>query len=143
MRLLWTGLILTSILIVFSFSRRSGPVRELPPPPAQPRPSNSLMRWGRSIAAPEPLDRRHHRMGALPPMRCACADLRQAPISAEELAAAIRRRFPERRSAASKHDLRPAKMRDSNEKIEPRAALKVIQTLHHHRQMLIERRRAG
>ena len=30
--LLWTGLILISILIIFSFSRRSGPVREMPPP---------------------------------------------------------------------------------------------------------------
>ena len=31
--MLWIGLPLLALLVVFSFSRRSGPVRDLPPPP--------------------------------------------------------------------------------------------------------------
>ena len=93
--LLWTGLILLSILIVFSFSRRSGPVRELPPP-ARATPIEFLDALGslyRSAGASSTAV--SHRVGAFPPLcTCASADCARRSVSAEELAAAIRRRFP-------------------------------------------------
>jgi hypothetical protein len=61
--------------------------------------------------------------------------LRQASVSAEELAAAIRRRFPNA-DPNLEADLSACEDARLNEKIEPRAALKIIQSLHHHRQML-------
>src|SRR6185503_1422761 len=68
--------------------------------------------------------------------------LRQSRVSAEELAIAIRRRFPGADSNLEA-DLRSCEDATRNEKIEPRAALKAIQTLHHHRQQLMEAARPG
>jgi hypothetical protein len=63
--------------------------------------------------------------------------LRQASVSAEELAAAIRRRFPSA-DPSLEADLTACEDARLNEKIDPRAALKAIQTLHHHRRLLAE-----
>jgi hypothetical protein len=63
--------------------------------------------------------------------------LRQASVSAEELAAAIRRRFPTA-DASLEADLATCEVARLNEKIDPRAALKAIQTLHHHRRLLAD-----
>jgi hypothetical protein len=68
--------------------------------------------------------------------------LQQSRISAEELAAAIRRRFPDA-DPSLEEDLRSCEDATRNEKIDPRAALKAIQTLHHHRQLLMETSRPG
>jgi hypothetical protein len=140
--LLWTGLILTSILIVFSFSRRSGPLRELPPP-ARATPIEFLEALGslyRSAGASTTavvIAWERFRRYAL-----RICGLRQAPITAAELAASIRRRFPDA-DPSLEADLTACEEARSNEKIEPRAALRIIQTLHRHRQMLADASRPG
>jgi len=138
--LLWTGMILTSILIVFSFSRRSGPLRESPAPP-RATPIEFLDALGslyRSAGASatavsiawERFRRTALRICGLPPAR----------MSAEELGAAIRRRFP-MAEPGLEADLRSCEDATHNEKIEPRVALESIQTLHHYRQMLVDAER--
>jgi hypothetical protein len=140
--LLWTGLILVSILIVFSFSRRSGPVREMPPP-ARATPIEflealgSLYRSAGASSTAVTISWERFRRYAL-----RLCGLRQAPVSAEELAAAIRRRFPNADSSLEA-DLAACEDARLNEKIEPRAALKVIQMLHYHRQMLAAASKLG
>ncbi|WP_109486149.1 DUF4350 domain-containing protein [Occallatibacter savannae] len=141
-RLLWVGLILTSILIVFSFSRRSGPVRELPGAPrATPieflDALGSLYRSAGASSTAVSIAWERFRRSAL-----RMCGLRQSKISADELAAAIRRRFPNA-DAALEDDLRSCEEAARNEKIEPREALKAIQTLHHHRQLLMAAARSG
>ena len=133
--LLWTGLILISILIIFSFSRRSGPVREMPPP-ARATPIEflealgSLYRSAGASTTAVTIAWERFRRYAL-----RLCGLRQAPVGAQELAAAIRRRFPSV-DPSLEADLSACEDARLNEKIEPRAALKVIQLLHHYRQML-------
>ena len=140
--LLWTGLILISILIVFSFSRRSGPVREMPPP-ARATPIEflealgSLYRSAGASTTAVTIAWERFRRYAL-----RLCGLRQAPVGAEELAAAIRRRFPNA-DPSLEADLAACEDARLNEKIEPRAALKVIQLLHHHRQMLAAASKIG
>lgn len=135
--LLWTGLILLSILILFSFSRRSGPVRELPPP-ARATPIEfldalgSLYRSAGASSTAITIAWERFRRYAL-----RLCGLRQASVSAVELAAAIRRRFPQA-DPSLEADLTACEDARLNEKIEPRAALKIIQTLHRHRLMLTE-----
>lgn len=140
--LLWTGLILISILIVFSFSRRSGPVREMPAP-ARATPIEflealgSLYRSAGASSTAVTIAWERFRRHAL-----RLCGLRQAPVGAEELAAAIRRRFPTV-DLSLEADLSACEDARLNEKIEPRAALKVIQLLHRHRQMLAGASRLG
>jgi hypothetical protein len=140
--LLWTGLILISILIVFSFSRRSGPLREATGP-ARATPIEFLDALGslyRSAgAAPTAITIAWERFRRYALRLCG---LRQAPMSAADLAAAIRRRFPNA-DPALEADLAACDHARQNEKIEPRQALKLIQTLHRHRQMLAEAAKPG
>jgi hypothetical protein len=135
--LLWTGVILISILVVFSFSRRSGPVRELPPP-ARATPIEflealgSLYRSAGASSTAVTIAWERFRRYAL-----RLCGLRQASVSAEELAAAIRRRFPNV-DPSLEADLATCENARLNEKIDPRDALKAIQSLHHHRRLLAE-----
>jgi len=141
-RLLWAGLILTSILIVFSFSRRSGPLRELPPAPRTTPIEfldalGSLYRSAGASSTAVSIAWERFRRNAL-----RMCGLRQSRVSADELAAAIRRRFPNA-DATLEDDIRSCEDAARNEKIEPREALKAIQTLYHHRQSLIDAARPG
>ena len=135
--LLWTGLILVSILIILSFSRRSGPMGELPAP-ARATPIEflealgSLYRGAGASSTAATIAWERFRRYAL-----RLCGLRQAPINAAELASVIRRRFPHA-DAQLEADLVACEEARLNEKIEPRAALKVIQTLHRYRQMLAD-----
>jgi hypothetical protein len=135
--LLWAGLSLVAILVVFSFSRRSGPVQVFPAP-ARATPVEfldalgSLYRSAGATSTAVSIAWERFRRNAL-----RSCGLRQAAVSAEELAAAIRRRFPNA-DAALEADLRACEDATLNDKIEPRAALKIIQMLHHHRQMLVD-----
>ena len=140
--LLWIGLILLSTLIIFSFSRRSGPVRELPPPVrATPieflEALGSLYRSAGASSTAVTIAWERFRRYAL-----RLCGLRQSPVSAEELAAAIRRRFPNA-DFSLETDLAACEDARLNEKIDPRTALKMIQLLHHHRQMLDQAARSG
>jgi hypothetical protein len=141
-KLLWTGLILTFVLVIFSFSRRSGPLRESPPSPrATPveflDALGSLYRSAGANSTAVSIAWERFRRSAL-----RICGLRQSRVSAEELAIAIRRRFPNA-DPALEADLRSCEDATRNEKIEPREALKAIQMLHLHRQQLSEAVRPG
>jgi hypothetical protein len=140
--MLWTGMILVTILIIFSFSRRSGPLRELPPA-ARATPIEfldalgSLYRSAGATSTAVSIALERFRRTAL-----RMCGLRQSPMAAEELAMAIRRRFPNA-DPALEDDLRSCEDATNNEKIEPREALKAIQILHRHRQLLMDATRPG
>jgi hypothetical protein len=137
-----TGFTLLLVLTLFSFSRRSGPVRELPPP-ARATPIEflealgSLYRSAGANSTAVTIAWERFRRYAL-----RLCGLRQAPMHAEELAAVIRRRFP-LADPSLESDLRDSENATLHEKIEPKAALKVIQTLFRHRQLLIDAARYG
>jgi hypothetical protein len=135
--LLWTGLMLVSILMVFSFSRRSGPVRELPAP-VRATPVEfldalgSLYRTAGASSTAVTIAWERFRRNA----QRLCG-LRQTAMGAEELAATIRRRFPEA-DPSLESDLRACEDARLNDKVEPQVALKAIQMLHDHGQMLLD-----
>jgi hypothetical protein len=127
--LLWIGLPILGLLIVFSFSRRNGPVRELPQAP-RAAPIEFLDALGSlyrgagasSTAVAVALERfRRHSLRL--------CGLRSGPMGASELAAAIRRRFP-RADLSLEADLIACEDASWSETVEPRVALKLIQALH-------------
>jgi hypothetical protein len=127
--LLWIGLPILGLLIVFSFSRRRGPVRELPQAP-RAAPIEFLDALGSlyrgagasSTAVAVALERfRRHTLRL--------CGLRSGPLGASELAAAIRRRFPHI-DTSLEADLLACEDASWSETVEPRVALKLIQALH-------------
>jgi hypothetical protein len=133
--LLWTGLAVLGILVVFSFSRRSGPVRDLPPP-ARATPIEFLEALGSlyrnagaaSTAVAIVLERfRRHAL-------LLCGQ-RGQQMDAAELAAVIRRRFPQA-SASLETDLAASEEAAWGEAVAPREALKMVQKLHEHQEEL-------
>jgi hypothetical protein len=140
--MLFVGLAALGVLIVFSFSRRSGPVRELPEPP-RATPIEFLDALGSlyrnagasSTAVAVALERfRRHSLHL--------CGLRSSPIGASELATAIRRRFPHA-EARLEADLAACEDATWTENLEPRAALKLIQALHAHQRSLDAMARPG
>lgn len=127
--LLWIGLPILGLLTVFSFSRRRGPVRELPQAP-RAAPIEFLDALGSlyrgagasSTAVAVALERfRRHTLRL--------CGLRSGPMGASELAAAIRRRFPHL-DTSLEADLLACEDASWSETVEPRVALKLIQALH-------------
>jgi len=120
---------------VLSFSRRSGPVRELPAV-ARATPIEFLDALGSlyrsagaaSTAVAIALERFRRHMLRL-------CGLRGQPMNAVELAAAVHRRFPQA-DHTLEADLLACEEAASNETMAPRAALKLIQKLHVHEQRL-------
>jgi hypothetical protein len=140
--LLWMGLPVLGLLIVLSFSRRKGPMRDLPQAP-RAAPIEFLDALGSlyrgagasSTAISVALERfRRHSLRL--------CGLRNGPISAAELAAVIRLRFPHT-DANLEADLAACEDALWSDKIEPRAALKLIQTLHAHQAKLDAAARPG
>ncbi len=134
---LWIGLAGLALLVVFSFSRRSGPVRDLPPP-ARAAPIEFLEALGSlyrnagaaSTAVSIAWERfRRHSLRL-------CGQ-RASKMGAAELAAMIRRRFP-RTDASLEADLAACEEAAWAEAANPRQALKLIQTLHGHYEKLKE-----
>jgi hypothetical protein len=133
--MLFIGLPLLGLLIVFSFSRRSGPVRDLP---ALPRVAptefldalGSLYRSAGAASTAVSIALERFRRHALK-----LCGLRPGPMGASELAAAIRRRYPQA-GANIEADLAACEDASWSESIDPRAALKLIQTLHAHQRSL-------
>jgi hypothetical protein len=133
--LLWTGMIGLGILIVFSFSRRSGPVRELPLP-ARATPIEFLEALGSlyrnagaaSTAVAIALERFRRQSLRL-------CGLRGAPIKAGDLAAIIRRRFGSL-DESLEADLAACEEAAWGDTVMPREALKLIVRLHHHMENL-------
>ncbi|MGA2351617.1 MAG: DUF4350 domain-containing protein [Terracidiphilus sp.] len=140
--LLWIGLPVLGLLIVFSFSRRSGPVRDLPAP-ARATPIEFLEALGSlyrnagaaSTAVSVAWERfRRHSLRL-------CGQ-RASKLDAAQLAAVIRRRFPQA-DASLEADLAACEEAAWSEAINPRQALKLIETLHGHYEKLKEAARPG
>lgn len=136
------GLLGIAVLIVFSFSRRSGPVRELPLP-ARAAPIEFLDALGSlyrsagasSTAVAVALERfRRHTLRL-------CGQ-RRSRVGAVELAGIIRRRFPHA-DANLEADLTAAEDASWGETLEPRRALKLIQALHAQQKKLDQAARPG
>jgi hypothetical protein len=125
------------ILIVFSFSRRSGPMRDLPLP-ARATPIEFLEALGSlyrnagaaSTAVAIALERFRRQTLRL-------CGLRGAPIRAVDLAATIRRRFGNVDSSLEA-DLAACEEAAWGETVMPREALKLVGRLHHHLENLKE-----
>ena len=125
------GLPLLGILVVFSFSRRSGPVRDLPAP-ARATPVEFLEAlgslYGKAGAAPTAVAVAWERFRQHSLRLCG---LRGGRLGAAELAASIRRRFPAA-DAALEADLAACEDAAWGEALQPREALRLIQKLHGH-----------
>jgi len=143
--LLWIGLPVLGLLVVFSFSRRSGPVRVLPSP-ARATPIEFLDALGSlyrnagaastAVSIAWERFRRHT-------LQSAAADSRRgAPMSSADLAAMIRRRFPGA-DTSLENDLAACEEAAWGETINPRQALKLIQSLHDHREKLLAAVKSG
>ncbi|MGD0548284.1 MAG: hypothetical protein ABR991_10725, partial [Terracidiphilus sp.] len=142
LNLLWAGLAAMALLIVFSFSRRSGPVRDLPPPPrATPieflEALGSLYRKAGASSTAVSIAWERFRRHSL-----RLCGQRASKMEAAELAAVIRRRF-QQAEASLEADLAACEVAAANETLHPRQALKLIQTLHGHSEKLKETARPG
>jgi hypothetical protein len=135
--MLWIGLPVVGLLVVLSFSRRSGPVRDLPPPMrATPiefiEALGSLYRNAGAASAAVAIAWERFRRHSL--RLCGHS---ASKMDATELAAVIRRRFPgadDRLEA----DLAACEEAAWGETANPRQALKLIQSLHGHYEKLKE-----
>jgi hypothetical protein len=140
--LLWWGLAALALLVVLSFSRRSGPVRELPPP-ARSTPIEylealgSLYRNAGAASTAVAIAWERFRRQALR----ACGRKGQ-PMDAAELAAVIRRRFPQAGDGLEA-DLAACEAASREESVAPREALRLIQKLHGRRKTLIAAAKPG
>lgn len=140
--MLWVGLAVLSLLIVFSFSRRTGPVRELPAP-VRATPIEFLDALGSlyknagaaSTAVSIALERFRRRSLRL-------CGLRGKQINAADLAAVLRRRFPQA-DPSLETDLAACEEAGWAQTITPREALKLIQKLRAHQEYLETAARPG
>ncbi len=139
--LLRVGLLAIALLVLFSFSRRHGPVRNLPAPVrATPveflEALGSLYAEARASATAVELayERFRRRMGDL-------CGLKGAKMSAQDLAAALRRRFPQASPELEK-DLADCEMAAANDRLPPKSALALVQSLSRHSEMIVAAARA-
>jgi len=128
LNMLKVGLLGIALLVIFSFSRRRGPVRDLPAP-VRATPVEFLEALGSlyaearasSTSVELAYERFRRRMGDL-------CGLKGAKMSAEELGIALRRRFPQAPEALEK-DLAECEEAIGNEKLHPKKALALVQNL--------------
>jgi hypothetical protein len=141
LNMLIAGLCGLALLVLFSFSRRSGPLRNLP---ALPRTTpvefvealGSLYAKAGASATAVSLayDRFRSRIGSL-------CGLRALQMSAEELGAALRRRFPQA-SHDLERDLKAGEEGAKDESMTPRQALALVQALNRQLEALQEAARS-
>jgi hypothetical protein len=142
LNLLLAGLAMLGLLVVFSFSRRSGPMRDLPLP-ARASPIEFLealgslyARAGASATAVSlAYGRFRRKMGEL-------CGLNGMQMNAEELSAALRRRFPQA-GEELEADLAACEDAGTNDKLVPKRALALVQTLVRHGALLKAAARVG
>jgi hypothetical protein len=140
--LLEVGLPVLGLLVVFSFSRRSGPVRDLPAS-ARATPTEflealgSLYRNAGAASTAVAIAWERFRRHAL--RQCG---LRASKMSSADLAAVIRRRYSGA-DATLEADLAACEEAAWGESISPREALKLIQTLYAHQEKLRAGARSG
>jgi hypothetical protein len=142
MWMLRAGLVAVGLLILFSFSRRRGPVRDLPAPErATPveflEALGSLYAEAKASATAVELayERFRRRMSDL-------CGLKGAKMSAEELGRALHRRFPQAPPELEK-DLADCETAVGNDKLAPKSALALVQALCRHSELLAAAVRAG
>ncbi len=135
MTLLQMGALAIGVLIVFNFSRRRGPVRDLPAP-LRATPVEFLealgslyAEAGASATAVELAYERFRRKVA------ELCGLKSARMSAEELGNALRRRFPQAAAGLEK-DLADCEEALTSDKLQPRRALALVQALSRHGEAL-------
>ncbi len=133
--LLRTGVLGIGVLIVFSFSRRRGPVRDLPAP-VRATPVEFLealgslyAEAGASATAVELAYERFRRKVA------ELCGLKGAKMRAEELGSALRRRFPQAAAGLEK-DLADCEAALTSDKLKPKRALALVQALSRHGEAL-------
>jgi hypothetical protein len=141
LNLLKAGLFGIGLLAIFSFSRRRGPVRDLPAP-VRATPVEFLEALGslyaEAGASATSVDlayerfRRH--MGDL-------CGLKGAKMSAEDLGFALRRRFPQALETLEK-DLAECEQAIGNDTLQPKKALALVQALSRHGEALDRAARA-
>jgi hypothetical protein len=142
LNLLRIGLPVLGLLIVFSFSRRSGPVRDLPPP-ARATPIEfldalgSLYRNAGAASTAVSIAWERFRRRALQ-----LCGRRGSQMGAAELAATIRSRFPQA-DPSLEADLAACEEASWGETVAPREALKLIQTLYGHQEKLAAAAKLG
>lgn len=133
--LLCIGLPVLALLLVFSFSRRSGPVRDLPPP-ARATPIEFLDALGSlysnagAASAAVAIAWERFRRQAL-----RLCGRKGQQMDAAELAAVIRRRFPQA-DASLEADLATCEEAARDETTASREALKLVQKLHAYHEKL-------
>jgi hypothetical protein len=140
--MLWFGLPLLAVLVILSFSRRSGPVRELPPA-VRATPIEFLEALGSlyrnagasSIAVAIALERFRRKVLRL-------CGLRGKQMAIADLAATLRRRFPQT-DPTLEADLAACEEAARSEAIAPRDALKLIQKLYAHQEKIAATAKPG
>jgi len=136
------GLAVLGLLILFSFSRRSGPVRDLPAP-ARATPIEfldalgSLYRNASAASTAVSVAWERFRRNAL-----RLCGQRGQKMSALDLAAVIRSRFP-RAEQSLEADLIATEEAAWGETVQPREALKLVQKLYAHQENLIAAAKPG
>jgi hypothetical protein len=128
LNLLKAGLFGILLLVIFSFSRRRGPVRDLPAP-VRATPVEFLEALGSLYAEAGAsatsvdlaYERFRRRMGDL-------CGLKGAPMRAEELSVALRRRFPQAPESLEK-DLTECEQVVGDDTLQPKKALALVQAL--------------
>jgi hypothetical protein len=140
--MLWYSLPVLALLVVLSFSRRSGPVRELPAP-ARATPIEFLEALGslyrNAGAASTAVSIAWERFRRQSLRLCG---LRGKTMGAAELAVAIRRRFPQA-DADLEADLAACEEASWSDTIDPGEALKLIQKLYTHQEKLMAATKDG
>jgi hypothetical protein len=129
------GLLGIVLLVIFSFSRRRGPVRDLPAP-VRATPVEFLEALGSlyaeagasSTSVELAFERFRRRAGDL-------CGLKGAKMRADELGIALRRRFPQAPEALEK-DLAECEAAIGDETLQPKKALALVQTLSRHGEAL-------
>jgi len=142
LNLLLIGVAVLALLVVFSFSRRSGPVRDMPLP-ARASPIEFLEALGSlyakagasATAVSLAYGRFRRKMGEL-------CGLNGTQLSAEELGAALRRRFPQA-GEELEADLNACEEAGMNDRLIPKRALALVQALGRHTATLNAAARAG
>jgi len=137
------GLPVLAVLVLFSFSRRSGPVRELPGP-VRTTPIEfinalgSLYRNAGAASTAMSIAWERFRRHAL-----RLSGMRGKKVGAAELAAVLRRRFPSARPELE-GDLTAVEEAMQNDSLGPREALRLVQLLERHQaEMDVAARPAG
>lgn len=135
LNMLKAGLFGIALLVIFSFSRRRGPVRDLPAP-VRATPVEFLEALGSlyaeagasSTSVELAYDRFRRRMGDL-------CGVKGVTMSAEELGIALRRRFPQAPETLEK-DLAECEKSIGSETLQPKKALALVQALSRHLEAL-------